>query len=388
MHSCALKEQILIALSIISSQIVNFLQLTHNLSDRFHPCFETASDADIHGVRPIKMNEKYLKTTSKVTSSQVAELAGVSRSAVSRTFSNGKVSKETRAKVLEAASQLGYEENRLAKGLIQGKSGIVCIVADQIESPWHAKLTGAIIDRVQASGRVASVITSGAGGAEDALRRTIHFRAEATIILSGSPPRSIAEQCVRFGQKIILIDRSEDLENSLCINPDNGSAAASVCEMVKMKGMHEFAYLTSATNSQGLRSRLRAFKEAARSLDVDLTVIEAGPTSYVGGQLLANELLTRSEYPRCVFCATDLLACGFIDTAMCQFELRTPKDLNVVGFDDIAQAGWSNYDLTTFRQPVEEIAQLALEFIDGKDTASAKTVKQQLIIRSSMSPKP
>lgn len=333
------------------------------------------------------MTKISLKTKTKVTSSQVAELAGVSRSAVSRTFSNGKVSKETRAKVLQAASQLGYEENRLAKGLIQGKSGIVCIVADQIESPWHAKLTGAIIDRVQASGRVASVITSGAGGAEDALRRTIHFRAEATIILSGSPPRSIAEQCVRFGQKIILIDRSEDLENSLCINPDNGSAAASVCKMVKMKGLHEIAYLTSATDSQGLQSRLKAFKLAAKSLDVDLTVIETGPTSYIGGQLLANELLTRPSYPRSVFCATDLLACGFIDTAKYQFALRIPKDISVVGYDDIAQASWSNYDLTTFRQPVEEIAHVALEFIDGNDSASNKTVRQQLIIRSSMSPK-
>lgn len=333
------------------------------------------------------MEKNNLKTNGKVTSAKVAELAGVSRSAVSRTFSNGKVSKETRAKVLEAAAQLGYEENRLAKGLIQGKSGIVCIVANHVRSPWHAKLNNALIERIQASGRVAMVVVSAAGDAEDALRRTIHFRAEATIVLSGSPPRSIAEQCVRFGQKIVLIDRQEDLESSLCINPDNMAAATSVCEMVKRKGMNKLAYLTSATNSQGLHSRLEAFKQVAMSHDVDLTVIEAGPTSYVGGQVLATELLTRSNYPRCVFCATDLLACGFIDTAKRQFDVRIPHDINVIGFDDIAQASWSNYDLTTFCQPVEEIAHSALDFIDGNDNASTKIVRQQLIIRSSMSPK-
>lgn len=67
------------------------------------------------------MEIKSLKTKGKVTSSAVAELAGVSRSAVSRTFSGGTVSQATREKVLKAAEELGYEENRLAKGLIEGK---------------------------------------------------------------------------------------------------------------------------------------------------------------------------------------------------------------------------------------------------------------------------
>ena len=333
------------------------------------------------------MTKNQANTNVKITSAKVAELAGVSRSAVSRTFSGGRVSEKTRGKVLAAAKQLGYEENRLAKGLIEGKSGIVCIVAEQVESPWHAKLSNALINQIQTSGRVVLVITSAAGDAEEALRRTIHFRAEATIVLSGSPPRSVAEQCVRFGQKIILVDRNEDLENSLCIKPDNASAAAAVCKMAKMRGAQEIAYLTSVANSQGLKSRLEAVKHAAQSLNFDLTIIEMGPTSYDGGQLLANELLTRPSYPRSVFCATDLLACGFLDTAKNHFKLHIPEDLGVVGFDDIPQASWSIYDLTTFRQPVDDIARLALEFIDGKDNASTKIVRQQLVIRSSMSPK-
>lgn len=331
------------------------------------------------------MTENRLKTSGKVTSAKVAELAGVSRSAVSRTFSNGKVSKETRAKVLEAAAQLGYEENRLAKGLIQGKSGIVCIVADQVSSPWHAKLSNALIERIQTSGRVAMVITSAAGDAEEALRRTIHFRAEATIVLSGSPHRSIAEQCVRFGQKIVLIDRSEDLDNSLCINPDNTAAAKTVCKMVKKIGESEIAFLKPASKSQGIKARLEAFKQEADAAEIELTIVEAGPTSYSGGQLLAGELLTRTTYPRTVFCATDLLACGFIDVAKDRFDLQVPRDLNVIGFDDIPQADWSNYDLTTFRQPVDEIANIALDFVENDQRVTTEEVVPQLILRSSIS---
>ncbi|WP_434360936.1 LacI family DNA-binding transcriptional regulator [Parasalinivibrio latis] len=324
----------------------------------------------------------------KVTSNAVAELAGVSRSAVSRTFSGGHVSKKTREKVLKAAAELGYEENRLAKGLIEGKSGIVCIVSDHVDTPWHAKLSNVLIEAIQNSGRVAMVVTSAAGDAESALRRTIHFRAEATIILSGTPPRSLAESCIRFGQKLILLDREENFENSLSIRPDNLSAAAKVCQLFTRSGFSNVTFAASKADSQGLLDRLQAFKAEAKKLKLNAQVVRIGETSYESGSQLAVEILSQSSHPDAVFCATDLLACGFIDTARNKFGIRIPEDISVVGFDDIAQAGWAGYDITTFRQPVEEIAELAISFINEDGASKSVRVEPQFVIRSTVRPAP
>ncbi len=67
-------------------------------------------------------------------------------------------------------------------------------------------------------------------------------------------------------------------------------------------------------------------------------------------------LLSGSDRPDGAFCVTDLLACGFMDAARFEFGIDIPGDLCVIGFDDIDQAGWSSYALTTFRQPVEDMA--------------------------------
>ena len=68
-------------------------------------------------------------------------------------------------------------------------------------------------------------------------------------------------------------------------------------------------------------------------------------------------LLGRSQPPDGVFCVTDVLALGFMDAARHEFHRAIPRDLCIIGFDDIPQAGWASYELTTFRQPIGEIAE-------------------------------
>ncbi len=88
-----------------------------------------------------------------------------------------------------------------------------------------------------------------------------------------------------------------------------------------------------------------------------------GWAGYEAGKVVAQQLLTRTERPDVVFCATDLLACGLMDAARHQFSLSIPDQLCVVGFDDIEQASWSPYDLTTFAQPVAAIARQAVTWL-------------------------
>ena len=123
------------------------------------------------GVGSCRMGDTRVR--SFVSAQEVAELAGVSRSAVSRTFTDGaSVSDATRRKVLQAAEQLGYHVNHLARSLIQEQSGIVCLIVAEIATPYQARMLDALSRRLQAIDRVAMVInTSGeSGGVEAALR--------------------------------------------------------------------------------------------------------------------------------------------------------------------------------------------------------------------------
>lgn len=299
------------------------------------------------------------RNRSFVSAQQVAELAGVSRSAVSRTFTAGaSVSEATRGKVLKAAHALGYHVNHLARSLIHETSGMVCIIGADMDTPYQARILDAITRRLQAINRVALVINTAGTNAnvEAALRQTLNYRADATIVLSGKPPGSMIDACVNSGQQVILINRDDHLAGPINIALDNSAAAQEAFHMLRRAGCRKIAVVSSQAGTPSLVAREEAFCSAAGEANIEASIVRAGPTAYATGYQAALSLLPRSDRPDAAFCVTDLLACGFMDAARSQFGLSIPEDICVVGFDDIEQAGWGSYQLTTFRQPLDEIA--------------------------------
>lgn len=304
---------------------------------------------------------------SFVSAQQVAELAGVSRSAVSRTFTDGaSVSEATRRKVLKAADMLGYHVNHLARSLINAESGIVCIVGADIGTPHQARVLEALTRRLHAIDRVGMIInTSGdSASVELALRQTLNYRASATIVLSGTPPASLIRTCVNSGQRVILINRDDHLDGPTNITLDNAAAAREAFFMLRRAGCERLAVVSSAAGTPSLVARAQGFQAAAAEAGLKVAVTAAGPTSYATGFEAGRLLLSGSERPHAAFCVTDLLACGFLDAARFEFGLSVPQEICVIGFDDIEQAGWASYKLTTFRQPVEQIADHIMRLLD------------------------
>ena len=301
-----------------------------------------------------------------VSAQEVAERAGVSRSAVSRTFTAGaSVSPKTRQKVMEAADALGYHVNHLARGLMRNESGIVCLIVSEISTPYRSALLRALTQQLQIAGKVAMLINTDRsdGSVDRALRQALRYRADASIILSGLPDRSITDLCLRNGQRLVLINRDDDHDGPLKINLDDEAAAARVVTAFARAGCTRLAFANSQAGTPSLMARERGFIAAAAAVGLDVIVERFGQTGYESGRIVAHQLFTRKERPDAVFCATDLLACGVMDAARHQFALSIPGDLCVAGFDDIEQASWSSYDLTTFTQPVDQIAQEAVSWL-------------------------
>lgn len=316
--------------------------------------------------------EKSLR--SFVSAQQVAELAGVSRSAVSRTFTPGaSVSDTMRRKVQQAADELGYHVNHLARSLIQEDSRIVCVIGAEIGTPYQARMLEALSRGLQRIGRIAMLINTAGDRAsvEAALRQTLNYRAMATIVLSGTPPAALVRTCINSGQQVILINRNDQLDGPRNIMVDNGHAGRESFHMLSRAGCRKIAVVSSTAGTPSLMAREQAFETAAGAAGLEVRIVRPGPTSYASGFAAGQILLSGSDRPDGAFCVTDLLACGFMDAARFEFGVDIPSQLCVIGFDDIDQAGWSSYALTTFRQPVEDMAGHIMHLIEHPDAGSS-----------------
>ncbi len=322
-----------------------------------------------------------------VSAQEVAERAGVSRSAVSRTFTHGaSVSPETRRKVLEASEALGYHVNHLARGLMRNESGIVCLIVSDMGTPYRSNLIRALTQQLQDAGKIAMLVnTDRSDGSVDlALRQAIRYRADASIILSGMPDKSITQLCLKNGQRLVLINRDDEQDGPLKINLDDAESASRILTAFVRAGCQRMAFANSEAGTPSLMARERGFVAAAKALGIEVVVERFGPTGYESGRILAQRLLTRRERPDAVFCATDLLACGFMDAARHQFSIGIPDQLCVAGFDDIVQASWSSYQLTTFVQPVEAIAREAVTWLEESAAGDQSTIRQTVTLHADL----
>lgn len=324
-----------------------------------------------------------------VSAKEVAERAGVSRSAVSRTFTPGaSVSDDTRQRVVEAAEALGYHVNHLARGLMRNESGIVCLIVSELATPYRSSLIQALTQQLQSVGKIAMLIDTDRsdGSVDQALRQAISYRADASIILSGMPDKSITDLCLKSGQRLVLINRDEDRPGALMINLNDADAARRSFISLWRAGCRTFAFANSAAMTPSLMAREEGFVEAGREHGVEVIVERLGPTSYRSGTLLAQRLLTGERRPDAIFCATDLLACGVMDAARDQFNLTVPEELCIIGFDDIEQASWSSYNLTTFAQPVGRIAAEAVAWLSqpAQVRTDLRRMEAELVWRGSV----
>ena len=332
-------------------------------------------------------------TRDFVSAQEVAAKAGVSRSAVSRAFTPGaSVSAETRRRVMDAAEALGYHVNHLARGLMTNESGIVCLIVSELGTPFRSSLIRAITQQLQMSGKIAMLVNTDRsdGSVDRALRQAIHYRADASIILSGLPDKSITQLCLKNGQRLVLINRDDDQPGPLRINLDDHEAAGRILTAFTRAGCRHLAFANSEVGTPSLMARERGFVAAAAALGIEVVVERHGSTGYEAGKVVAQRLLTRKERPDAIFCANDLLACGVMDAARHQFKISVPDQLCIAGFDDIEQASWSSYDLTTFAQPVETVAREAVAYLADpalpQDTGEVRSLKlhAELVWRGSI----
>lgn len=327
-----------------------------------------------------------------VSAQQVARHAGVSRSAVSRAFTPGaSIAPGTREKVMQAAEALGYQVNDLARGLLANRSRLVGLVVTGPEVGFRAHLAAELTKALIARASVPLMINTGRSDAEmEAAKRTLFgYRAEATIVLSGSPPASFIDLARRNGQPLIVIGRCEPGADSVEI--DNAGAARQTAHDFAARGYRRVAFAGSRSGTPSIVERRQAFLAACRDRGLSVVSALGDDSDYRGGLQAARDILAHAERPEAVFCVNDLVALGVMDHARHAAGLSVPRDLAVVGFDDLPEAEWLSYRLTTFRQDPATMAGAAVALLDQRqaepDQPPARVrIRPQAVIRDSFVP--
>lgn len=332
-----------------------------------------------------------------VTAAEIAERAGVSRSAVSRTFTPGaSVSEPVRARVLEAAGELGYRVNRLARSLNHARSNLVGLVGADLQQPFHAECLSTLSTALLEDGFQCMLLNAARAERDMGIliERVLEYRVCAIVVMNGTPPARIVKECVKNGVPVILVNKPMPGLAVDTVVTDHAAGGRAAAEHLIAAGCRKLAVVSSAAQTASLLGRLHAFRDRAAQAGVPVRVWQDGATDYSAGRQAALDLLATSNKGNKgkidgAFCVTDLLALGFLDAARLDRGRRVPDDLSVIGFDDIPQAAWHAYQLTTFRQPVQLLTDQVMQFIRQRaETPAAPrnvvTLPATLVVRATV----
>lgn len=324
------------------------------------------------------------------TIEDVAAAAGVSVATVSRALRDlPNVAPSTREKVRTVAAELSYVSNPSAARLAAGRTGTVAVVVPVFDA-WYFSSVVAGIEAVLKARNV-DLLLYAVGNEADRVsffagRGAWWQRSDALVMIDVALGDESAQRLSRIGARIVTVSGETDHFSSVSLDEHAASAAAT--QHLIDRGHTRIGVLTGESLSAGFRVpvlRLEGYRSALRAagIEVDASLECSGNFSMAGGAEAMAVLLGQRDPPTAVFAMSDEMAFGAIAEVRSR-GLRSPEDVAIIGFDDHQMAALM--DLTTIRQPVEEIGALAgkavLETIERSPTPIAhQVVETQLIVR-------
>lgn len=326
----------------------------------------------------------------RATANDVARLAGLSQSAVSRAFTPGaSISEETRRKVTEAARLLNYRPNMIARSLITRRSGTIGIAVGYMENQFYPAILEALSIAFGSAGYRLLLFTQGAGDASDPLlEEVLRHHVEAVILASVRLTSRFAEECSKADVPVVLINRRTDSEVASSVTGENRKGGAAIADFLVKGGHERFAFMAGLEDSSTSREREDGFNERLAQCGQSPPSRVVGHYDFEAARAGARRLFSGKSRPDAIFCANDHMAFAVMETARAEFGLSVGRDVSIIGFDDVGLASWPSFMLTTYAQPVqpmvERVVNITLQHIEEGSTAPIReVVPGSLIIRQS-----
>lgn len=298
------------------------------------------------------------------TIKDVAKLAGVSISTVSRVMNNSKpVSPEARKKVLDAINKLDFKPNELARSLVMRKSNLVGVIVEDIGIEYMAQL----IRGIEEIGRVYKydILLSSSYGDEEALENSIDFLAtkqvEGLVIITENISPEVLVKLRDRRIPFVLLDKYHTYKNVKSVKVDYKEEAKRLVESLIDDGHEKILYINHSENNIFNENMLNGYKEAITSNEKKSYIIETNGISSDDGYNIGEKVydLVKKEGITAVTCVNDNVAIGFINYCI-DNNISVPDDLSVAGFGDSSIASIYRPKLSTVSIPYYDIGAISI----------------------------
>ncbi|WP_085902049.1 LacI family DNA-binding transcriptional regulator [Kiloniella majae] len=326
----------------------------------------------------------------RITSAEVAKRAGVSQSAVSRVFTPGaSASKKTVEKVHQAAAELGYRPNSLARAMVSGRSRIIGLVVAYLENHFYPEALEKLSNALQERGYHVLVFMAPmtASNIDDVIEEILDYQVDGIIAASVAMSSELSDRCQAAGVPMVLFNRSQDGPEMSAVTSDNIAGGCKVAEFLLAGGHQKIGYIAGWEGASTQRDREAGFTQRLAGSGMALHAREVGDFK-MEKAAEATRRMFAADPPDAVFVANDHMAFAVMDVLRFELGLQVPKDVSVVGYDDVPTTAWPAYNLTTVRQPanrmVAETVNLLLNEIEGNGDGPRKiAIDGPLVIRGS-----
>jgi LacI family repressor for deo operon, udp, cdd, tsx, nupC, and nupG len=333
---------------------------------------------------------------SRVSIKDIARVAEVSHSTVSRALSDSSlVSAETKARIQRLAQEMGYSPDAQARSLVMGRTQAIGLVVTTITDPFIAEVVEAIENTALDDGYTVILASSKAEPDREiaAVEMLRSKRVDGVIVTSSRVGALYQDHLDRLRVPVVLLNshstQSGPYTYSITVNNRHGACLAT--DHLIQLGHRRIAYVTGPANHSDDLERLAGYRQTLSEARIrsDRALVVAGSGDAGGGERALPRLMALDHPPSAVFCYNDMTAIGLMRAAR-HMGLSVPRDLAVVGFDDIPFASYVTPALTTIAQPKAEMGRVAMEMVlavmkeaDSNGRVSNVVVEGQLIVRES-----
>jgi LacI family transcriptional regulator len=325
----------------------------------------------------------------RVTIGDVAAEAGVSVATVSKVI-NGRwgVAEQTSARVQAVIEELGYQSSLVAQSLRRRKTNVLGVLVVDIE-PFSAELLKGAARAVHGSG-YELVVFSGCGRADDQVgwERRYLSRVSGTLC-DGAILVTPSSVDATYGAPVVAVDHNAGSSSLPTVDSDNLAGAVAATEYLLGLGHRRIGLLAGRPDLESARLRERGYRTAlaAAGIEVDPKLVRVGGYQPDSAEEAARLMLQGDDRPSAIFAANDVSALAAIETAR-TLGLDVPRDLSVIGFDNVPESALSEPPLTTIEQPIQQMGFEAVELLIGliekrSELATHRMLPTQLVVRGS-----
>lgn len=317
------------------------------------------------------------------TLKDVSELAGVSQATVSRVINGtNRVSHDKKLNVVKAINKLGYRPHSIVQAQSCSRSGSVGIIVPELGGPFYSTILDVVDKQFRQLGY--HVVVSAGSNTEEGQKESVKFllsrRVDALIVHAHQLSDDYLIELQDSGIPIVILNRFIPEMNTSCINIDNELGGKIATEYLLKMGHENIVCITGPLDKSDARARLQGYRNSlmAAGIAYDETLVAEGDFTEQGGARAMRKILKRNVQFTAVFASNDYIALGALEV-LNEEGFSIPKQVSLVGFDDIHFARYMTPKLTSVNFPIEQMSLESVQLIIQKLSKNKSDVSFKLL---------